>query len=102
MPRVPFNPKIGRIKTDAGNFAVDRSFLAHYHLKPATADADGIGAFTLGAGAQTITSGFNAIPEPRNVTITPSAAAVTGRLSRCMAWTCSDDRRIIHNKRHDH
>ncbi len=78
MARVPFNPKIGRIKTDAGNFAVDRSFLAHYHLTPAAADADGIAAFTLGAGAQTITSGFNAIPEPRNVTITPSAAAVTG------------------------
>lgn len=77
MPRVPFNPKIGRIKTDAGNFAVDRSFLAHYHLTPAAEDADGIGAFTLDAGAQTITSGFNAIPEPRNVTITPSAAAVT-------------------------
>ncbi|MGI5892784.1 MAG: hypothetical protein ACOX7H_08700 [Bacillota bacterium] len=78
MPRVPFNPKIGRIKTDAGNFAVDRSFLAHYHLTPAAADTDGIGAFTLDAGAQTIISGFNAIPEPRNVTITPSAAAVTG------------------------
>lgn len=78
MARVPFNPKIGRIKTDAGNFAVDRSFLAHYHLKPAAEDADGIGAFTLGAADQTIISGFNAIPEPRNVTITPSAAAVTG------------------------
>jgi hypothetical protein len=78
MPRVPFNPKIGRIKTDAGNFAVDRSFLAHYHLTPAAAEAAGIGAFTLGAADQTILSGFNAIPEPRNVTITPSAAAVTG------------------------
>lgn len=77
MPRVPFNPKIGRIKTDAGNFAVDRSFLAHYHLTPAAAEAAGIGAFTLGAADQTILSGFNAIPEPRNVTITPSAAAVT-------------------------
>lgn len=78
MARVPFNPKIGRIKTDAGNFAVDRSFLAHYHLKPAAEDADGIAALKLGATVQTIKTGFGDIPEPRNVTVTPSAAAVTG------------------------
>jgi hypothetical protein len=78
MPRVPFNPKIGRIKTDASNFAVDRSFLAHYHLKPAAEDPDGIAALTLGATVQTIKTGFGDIPEPRNVTVTPSAAAVTG------------------------
>jgi hypothetical protein len=78
MPRVPFNPKIGRIKTDASNFAVDRSFLAHYHLKPAAEDPDGIAALKLGATVQTIKTGFGDIPEPRNVTVTPSAAAVTG------------------------
>lgn len=78
MARVPFNPKIGRIKTDAGNFAVDRSFLAHYHLTPAAEDTDGIAALKLGEEAQSVTSGFGAIPEPRNVKITPSAAAVTG------------------------
>ena len=78
MARVPFNPKIGRIKTDAGNFSVDRSFLAHYSLTPAAEDADGISALKLGSAVQSITSGFGAIPEPRNVTVTPSAAAVTG------------------------
>lgn len=77
MARVPFNPKIGRIKTDAGNFAVDRAFLAHYSIAPAAEDADGIGAFKLGSAVQSITAGFGVIPEPRNVKITPSAAAVT-------------------------
>ena len=38
--RVPFNPKIGRIKTDASNFAVDRSFLAHYHIDAADVTAE--------------------------------------------------------------
>jgi len=78
MARVPFNPKIGAIKTDAGNFAVDRAFLAHYSLAPAAEDADGIAALKLGSAVQSIITGFGAIPEPRNVKITPSAAAVTG------------------------
>ena len=78
MARVPFNPRIGKIKTDAGNFAVDRSFLAHYNLAPAAESADGIGKFALGATGKSVTTGFGAIPEPRNVKITPSAAQVTG------------------------
>ena len=50
----------------------------HYSLTPAAEDADGISALKLGSAVQSITSGFGAIPEPRNVTVTPSAAAVTG------------------------
>ena len=54
MARVPFNPKIGRIKTDAGNFAVDRSFIAHYHCTPAAASTLNVLPITkLGAAVQT-------------------------------------------------
>ena len=77
MPRVPFNPKIGRIKTDAGNFAVDRSFLAHYHTTPAADSTVDVLPFTkLGAAVQNGVL-VGAVPDvPRNVQVDANNAGV--------------------------
>ena len=82
--RVPFNPKIGRIKTDASNFAVDRSFLAHYHIDAAdvTAESDTsvMGLTVLGAAAASVTTGFTNPAVPRNVKVDGSASSITGNV----------------------
>lgn len=84
MARVPFNPKIGSIKTDAGNFSVDRAFLAHFNIPAALATAESdtaVMALTaLGAEAASILTGFNAITTPRNVKVDGSAANMTGNV----------------------
>lgn len=77
MARVPFNPKIGTIKTDAGNFAVDRSFLAHYSVKPDAASTTDILPFTkLGATAQTGVVVTALADVPRNVQVDANNAGV--------------------------
>jgi len=78
MARVPFNPKIGQIKTDAGNFAVDRSFLAHYSTKPAAASTTDVLPFTkLGAAVQNGVLPVGAIPDvPRNVQVDANNSGV--------------------------
>lgn len=79
--RVPFNPKIGRIATDANNFAVDRAFLAHYHVDGAdlaAASTINILPFTkLGAAVQlaVIPAGANA-DTPRNVQVDANNSGV--------------------------
>jgi len=84
MPRVPFNPKIGRIKTDAGNFAVDRSFLAHYHISEEDAAAESdvavLAPTALGAEAATVETGFTDPAVPRNVKVDGSASNMTGNV----------------------
>lgn len=74
MTRVPFNPKIGTIKTDAGNLAVDRAFIAHYHVDGAdlaAASTINILPFTkLSDEAQEGVVPVNGIPDcPRNLLI---------------------------------
>jgi len=74
MARVPFNPNIGTIKTDAGNTSTDRAFLAHYHVDGAdlaAASTVNILAFTkLSAAAQAGVIPDDGIPDcPRNVQI---------------------------------
>lgn len=74
MARVPFNPKIGTIKTDAGNFAVDRAFVAHYHVDGAdlaAASTINILPFTkLSSAAQAGVLPIDSVPDvPRNVQI---------------------------------
>lgn len=77
MARVPFNPKIGTIKTDAGNFAVDRSFLAHYSVKPDAASTTDILPFTkLGAAAQAGVVVTAVADVPRNVQVDANNSAV--------------------------
>lgn len=80
MARVPFNPKIGTIKTDAGNLSVDRSFLAHYSIAAADAAAesdDGVLAATdLNAAAQSITTGLTSPAVPRNIKVDGNASGI--------------------------
>lgn len=79
MARVPFNPKIGRIKTDAANFAVDRSFLAHYHIEDlAAASTIDILPFTkLGAAVQNGVLPVGTVPDaPRNVQVDANNSGV--------------------------
>jgi hypothetical protein len=83
MGRVGFNPKGGRIKSDAG-VSIDRAFLAHFHVPAAqavAADSDAILPFTnLGAAAKSITSGFAIPAVPRNAQVDGSAANMTGNV----------------------
>ena len=78
--RVPFNPKIGRIKTDAGNFAVDRSFLAHYNIPAADATAESdtavLAATDLNATAHSVTTGLTNPAAPRNVKVKGNASGI--------------------------
>jgi len=78
MARVPFNPKIGRIKTDAGNFAVDRAFLAHYSTKPVAASTVDVLPFTkLGAAVQNGVLPVGVVPDvPRNVQVDANNSGV--------------------------
>lgn len=77
MARIPFNPKIGRIKTDAGNFAVDRSFLAHYSTKPAAASTVNVLPFTkLSATAQAGVIVTKVADVPRNVQVDANNSGV--------------------------
>lgn len=84
MARVPFNPKIGTIKTDAGNYAVDRSFVAHYNVPAASATAESdtaVMALTaLSAEASTVTTGLTSPAVPRNVKVDCSKAGITSNV----------------------
>lgn len=79
MPRVPFNPKIGRIRTD-GLEPCDRSFLAHYECVPAADADDAIGVFPLTDEVQEIKVGLNQPDIGRNIKIKGSAAGITGNV----------------------
>lgn len=80
MARVPFNPKIGTLKTDAGNFSVDRAFLAHYAITAAQAAAESdhgvLAATDLNATAQSITTGLTSPAVPRNVKVKGNASGI--------------------------
>jgi hypothetical protein len=81
----PYNHKMGqRIQTDAPGVAVDRAFLAHYHIDAEDAPAassDGVLAATnLGASVQAITTGITNPAVPRNVQITGNVSGITGNV----------------------
>jgi hypothetical protein len=71
-----------RIRSDIPGVALDRSFLAHFHIDAAdavAADAAGILPLTkLGADAKSIEDGFTQPAVPRNVTVVASVASVVG------------------------
>lgn len=79
----PYNHKMGqRIRSDIPGIALDRSFLAHFHIDAAdavAADANGILPLTkLGVEAKSIEDGFTQPAVPRNVTVVASVANVAG------------------------
>lgn len=79
----PYNHKMGqRIRSDIPGVALDRSFLAHFHIDAAdavAADPAGILPLTkLGVEAKSIEDGFTQPAVPRNVTVVASVANVAG------------------------
>ncbi len=86
MPRVPFNPKLGRIKTD-GLEPCDRAFMARYSVKPKAESDDSVGVFPLTAEPQTITVGFEHPDVARNLKIKGTAPPPQLRLQVTMRST---------------
>ncbi len=82
MARVPFNPKIGTIKTDA-NTSTDRGFIAHYQVPNAAAESNvAIMALTaLGASASEVSTGLTDPDAPRNVKAVASKAGITTKVT---------------------
>lgn len=81
MARTAFNPKIGTIKTDAGNYTTDRAFVAHYNIPAASATAESdtavLALTALGAEIATVTTGLTNPAVPRNVKVDCSKAGIT-------------------------
>jgi hypothetical protein len=79
----PYKHNFGQtITTDVEGVAVDRAFLAHYHIDAEDAPAassDGVLAATnLGASVQAITTGITNPAVPRNLTVAGNVTGVTG------------------------
>lgn len=81
----PYNHKMGqRIQTDSPGVAVDRAFLAHFHVAAAdavAANTNGVMALTnLGVVAQLITTGLISPAVPRNLQIDGNVSGITGNV----------------------
>lgn len=79
----PYKHNFGQtITTDAEGVAVDRAFLAHYHIDAEDAPAassDGVhAAMNLGAAKQTIKAGITNPAVPRNIRIDGNVSGITG------------------------
>lgn len=82
MPRVGYDPKKGRIKTDSG-VTIDRAFVAHVSVAAAdavAADTDGVAEITLGTEAQSITNGITSPAVPRALSIVSNKANGAGNV----------------------
>ena len=80
--RVGYNPKGGRIKTDA-RVTIDRAYGAHIHIPAAdavAADDDGVLVANLGAEAQEVTAGITSPAYPRALTVDGNVAGVVGNV----------------------
>jgi hypothetical protein len=79
LPYIGYNPKKGRIKTDAAGTVIDRAFLAHLQVPAAAAvaaDADGVHAAVEDTGEeQEITAGITNPTVPRNISATAAGTA---------------------------
>jgi hypothetical protein len=81
----PYNHKMGqRIRSDIPGVALDRSFLAHFHIDAADAvesSSDGVhAAMNLGAAVQAITTGITNPAVPRNIRIDGNVSGITGKV----------------------
>jgi hypothetical protein len=81
--RVGYNPKGGKIKSDAG-FTVDRAFLAHFNIAAADAVAvsdTGIhAAVMLGDAVQDVATGITNPVVPRNISVKGNASGIAGNV----------------------
>lgn len=76
----PYNHKLEQeIQTDVTGVTADRAFVAHVNwADPAAATSDAIKTITLGAAAQTITTGITNPDYPRALAVVGSVAGITG------------------------
>lgn len=84
MARVGYDPRLGRIKTDAPGIVLDRAFLARLAITAAdalAASAAGVLALTnLGAAAKDVAAGISNPAVPRGLSIVGNVAGITGNV----------------------
>ncbi|MFX4263119.1 hypothetical protein ACOBQJ_13105 [Pelotomaculum propionicicum] len=84
MARVGYDPRLGRIKTDAPGIVLDRAFLANLMVAAAdavAASAAGVLALTnLGAAAQDVSAGITHPAVPRALSIVGNVSGITGNV----------------------
>lgn len=78
----PYNHKLEQgIQTDVTGVTADRAFVAHVNwADPAAATSDAIKTITLGAAAQTITTGITNPDYPRALAVAGNAAGIAGNV----------------------
>jgi hypothetical protein len=78
----PYNHKLEQeIQTDVTGVTADRAFVAHVNwADPAAASSDAIKTITLGAAAQTITTGITNPDYPRALAVAGNAADIAGNV----------------------
>lgn len=81
----PYNHKMGqKIQTNAEGVAVDRGFIAHYHIPeddaPSTSDDGVLAATNLGTEAKEITTGITNPTVPRNARIKGNVSGIDGKV----------------------
>jgi len=78
----PYNHKLEQeIQTDVTGVTADRAFVAHVNwADPAAATSDAIKTITLGAAAQTITTGITNPDYPRALAVDGNAAGIAGNV----------------------
>jgi len=78
----PYNHKLEQeIQTDVTGVTADRAFVAHVNwADPAAASSDAIKTITLGAAAQTITTGITNPDYPRALAVAGNAAGIAGNV----------------------
>ena len=85
MARVGYDPRLGRIKTDAPGIVLDRAFLAHFQVSAAdavTASDTGVhAAIALTAAVQTVSTAITNPAVPRNIRIKGNAAGIAGNVT---------------------
>jgi hypothetical protein len=78
----PYNHRLEQeIQTDVTGVTADRAFVAHVNwADPAAATSDAIKTITLGAAAQTITTGITNPDYPRALAVAGNAAGIAGNV----------------------
>jgi hypothetical protein len=78
----PYNHRLEQeIQTDVTGVTADRAFVAHVNwADPAAASSDAIKTITLGAAAQTITTGITNPDYPRALAVAGNAADIAGNV----------------------
>lgn len=84
MARVGYDPRLGRIKTDAPGIVLDRAFLARLAISAANAPAASVAGVlalkSLGEAEQDIAAGISNPAVPRGLSIIGNVSGITGNV----------------------